>query len=109
MPRPLQVPKCDRATASDHRSAAQKGQDSSLTNTMAGLPSTVSGGPAERTFCSGVATWPGLMVASVLAGTVVTCRTTLAGAADSRPLWCADPAVSLTATSTAKTASTAVI
>ena len=33
--------------------AAQNGQDSSLTKTVVGLPSTVSGQPAPLTFCSG--------------------------------------------------------
>lgn len=39
------MPKWDNATVSDQRSAAQNGQDSSLTKTMAGLPPMVSGGP----------------------------------------------------------------
>jgi hypothetical protein len=43
-PRWLQVPKWDSATASGQRSAAQKGQDSSLTNTMAGFPAMLSTG-----------------------------------------------------------------
>jgi len=47
----LQTPKWDSATASGQRSAAQNGQDSSLTKTMAGLPPMVSGGPEVVTFC----------------------------------------------------------
>jgi len=36
MPSWLQVPKCERATVKAQRSAAQNGQDSSLTKTIAG-------------------------------------------------------------------------
>src|SRR5437870_13818684 len=80
----LQLPKWDSATASDQRSAAQNGQDSSLTNTMAGLPPAVSGGPPAGTCRSGVATRPGLAWASIPAGTVVTCRVTAAGGSEER-------------------------
>src|ERR1700739_4695802 len=79
----LQVPKCDKATVTAHRSAAQNGQDSSLTKTIAGLPPTVSGEPAPLTFCSGGITWAGLTWSSKAAGTVVTCRAMVAGAIDS--------------------------
>ncbi len=81
----LQLPKWARATASGQRSAAQNGQDSSLTKTMAGLPPMVSGGPDVLTVCSGVISWPGLTLVSTAAGTVVTCRTTAEDACDSRP------------------------
>ena len=77
------MPKWDSATASGQRSAAQNGQDSSLTKTIAGLPSTVSGGPGVLTVCSGVAAWPGLILVSTAAGTVVTCLTTTEDACDS--------------------------
>ena len=72
MPSLAQVPKCDKATVTAHRSAAQNGQDSSLTKTIAGLPSTVSGGPAVLTCCSGVITRPGPASLSSAAGTFVT-------------------------------------
>src|SRR5436190_1117515 len=89
--RVYQLPKWDRATASGQRSAAQNGQDSSLTNTMAGLPFTVSGGPEEATWCSGVATRPVLTWVSTPSGTAATCRTTAAGAADSLAVrWAGD-------------------
>src|SRR5690348_7390577 len=81
-PRWLQVPKWDNATASDQRSAARNGQDSSLTKTMAGLPPMVSGGPDVLIVCSGVISWPGLTLVSTAAGTVVTCRTTAEDACD---------------------------
>ena len=77
VPRWLQVPKRESATASDQRSAAQNGQDSSLTKTMAGLPPMVSSGPDVLTVCSGVTAWPGLTLASTAAGTVVTCLITM--------------------------------
>jgi hypothetical protein len=51
----LQVPKWASATASGQRSAAQNGQDSSLTKTIAGVPPMVSGGLAACTGCKGVA------------------------------------------------------
>ena len=53
-PRPLRVPKWDSATASGQRSAAQNGQDSSLTNTTPSLPPMVSGAPGFLTACSAV-------------------------------------------------------
>src|SRR5690349_16033325 len=104
----LQVPKWARATASGQRSAAQNGQDSSLTNTMAGLPFTVSGGPEEATWCSGVATRPGLTWLSTPSGTAATGRATAAGAADSLAVRWAGDLVRLTATSVAAMATTAV-
>ena len=85
MPRWLQVPKWESATASGQRSAAQNGHDSSLTNTIVGLPLTVSTGPGVLTGCGAVTAGPALACASTAAGTVVTWRTTLATAADSRP------------------------
>src|SRR5581483_754128 len=108
MPRWSQVPKCDSATVSDQRSAAQNGQDSSLTNTMAGLPFTVSGGPEDVTGCSGVTTRPGLTWVSALAGTLVTCRATVAGATDSLAVRCAGDLDRLNVTSAAAMATTAV-
>src|ERR1700722_19063202 len=99
MPSWLQVPKCDSATVRAQRSAAQNGQDSSLTKTTAGLPFMVSSGAGRLTFSSGVTAWPGLTWASVTDGTVVTCRTMVAGAMDSLAVRCAGSAVSLTATS----------
>src|SRR5713101_8158494 len=107
-PRSLQVPKWDSATATDQRSAAQNGHDSSLTKTIADLPPRVSGGPDVLTACSGVIAWPGLILAITAAGTVVTCRTTAADACDSLATGRAGVAVSLTVTSAASTASTAV-
>src|SRR5690242_6844749 len=104
----LQVPKWARATASGQRSAAQNGQDSSLTNTMAGLPFTASGGPEEATWCSGVATRPGLTWLSTPSGTAATGRATAAGAADSLAVRWAGDLVRLTATSVAAMATTAV-
>ena len=59
VPRSLQVPKWESATASDQRSAARNGQDSSLTKMMAGLPPMVSGGPDVLTVFSWVTAWPG--------------------------------------------------
>src|SRR5258706_10689717 len=79
----LQVPKWASATVSGQRSAAQNGQDSSLTKTIAGLPPMVSGGPAACTVCKGVAAWPGFTRVSTAAGTVVTCLTTTEEAGDS--------------------------
>ena len=108
VPRWLQVPKWESATANDQRSAAQNGQDSSLTKTMAGLAPMVSGGPDVLTICSGVTAWPGLTLASTAAGTVVTCLTTTADAGDSLATRRAGVEVSLTATSATTTASTAV-
>src|SRR5580704_551941 len=81
-PRLLQLPKCASATTSGQRSAAQNGQDSSLTK-IAGLPSTVSAGPGAATFCSGVAAWPGLTRVRSPSGTAVVCRTTTDAARDS--------------------------
>ena len=107
-PRWLQVPKWDNATTSDQRSAAQNGQDSSLTKTMAGLPPMVSGGPDVLTVCSGMISWPGLTLVSTAAGTVMTCRTTAEDACDSLATGRAGVALSLTATSPTSTASTAV-
>jgi hypothetical protein len=78
-PRWLQVPKWDSATVSCQRSAAQNGQDSSLTKTMADLPSMVSGGSAAGTGCSGVAGWPAFTRLSTVSGTLVTCRIRLTG------------------------------
>src|SRR5580693_1096587 len=104
-PRLLQVPKWASATTSGQRSAAQNGQDSSLTKTIAGLPLMVSGGPAVLTASSGVTAWPTLACASTAAGTVVTWLTTLAGASDSRGAGLAE--VSFTATSAPRTARTA--
>src|ERR1700749_516205 len=104
----LQVPKWDSATVSGQRSAAQNGQDSSLTNTMAGLPSSLSGGAEAGACCSEVATWPGLAWASRPTGTAVTCRTTAGGATDSLATRGAGAAVNLTVTSVATTATTAV-
>jgi hypothetical protein len=43
------VPKWASATASGQRSAAQNGQDSSLTNTIAGFPPMASGRPGVLT------------------------------------------------------------
>ena len=108
VPRWLQVPKWDSATASDQRSAAQNGQDSSLTKTMAGLPPMVSGGPDVLTVCSGVIAWPGLTLVSTAAGTAVTCLATTEDAGDSLATKRAGVEVSLTATSVTTTASTAV-
>src|SRR5579862_1293702 len=104
----LQVPKCDRATVTAHRSAAQNGQDSSLTNTIVGLPPTVSGGPAVLTFCSGVITWLVPAWVSRAAGTVVTCWTTAVGALDSLATRRTGVEVSLTVTRATTMASTAV-
>src|ERR1700691_2104725 len=105
----LQVPKWDSATPSDQRSAAQNGQDSSLTKTIAGLPPILSGGPDVLTAWSGVISWPGPALVSTAAGTVVTCRTTTEDAGDSLATRRAGVDVSLTATSATTTASTAVI
>jgi hypothetical protein len=108
-PRWLQVPKWASATASGQRSAAQNGQDSSLTKTIAGLPPMVSGGPAAFTVCSGVAARPGLTRVSTPAGTVVTCLTTAEEASDSLAVAAdAGPELSFTATSTPMIARTAV-
>ena len=107
MPSWLHVPKCDRATVTAQRSAAQNGQDSSLTKTIAGLPSRVSSGPGLLTFSSNVVAWPWFTCANVAAGTVVTWRTRAAGAMDSLAVWCVGLAVSLTATSATTIASTA--
>src|ERR1700733_15030300 len=108
-PRWLQVPKWASATARGQRSAAQNGQDSSLTKTIAGLPPMVSGGPAALTICSGVAAWPGLIRVSTSAGTVVTCLTTAEEASDSLGGAAAAGAeLSLTATSTPTKARTVV-
>src|SRR5712691_4093388 len=82
-PRWLQVPKWDSAMTSGQRSAAQNGQDSSPTKTIAGLPPMVSGGPGLGTACSGVTAWPGLTFVRTVSGTVVTWLTTLAEARDS--------------------------
>src|SRR5580693_9425524 len=105
-PRWLQVPKWDSATASGQRSAAQNGQDSSLTKTIAGLPPMASGGPAALTACSGVAAWPGLTPVSTVSGTVLSCLTTVEDASDSLAAGGAE--VSLTATSVTTMATTAV-
>src|ERR1700727_663389 len=108
-PRWLKGPKWASATANGQRSAAQNGQDSSLTKTIAGLPPMVSGGPAALTVCSGVAAWPGLTRVSATGGTVVTCLTTAVDASDSLAVAAdAGPELSLTATSTPKIARTAV-
>src|ERR1700685_2108075 len=82
-PRWLQAPKWASATASGQRSAAQNGQDSSLTKTIAGLPPMISGDPAALTFCSGAAPWPGLTWLSTAGGTVLTCLATAGEASDS--------------------------
>jgi hypothetical protein len=104
----VKVPKCDNATVTAQRSAAQNGQDSSLTKTIAGLPPTVSGGPAVWVFRSGVITRAVLARVSMACGTVVTCWTTAAGAADSLAGGgAAGDEVSLTATSATTTAATA--
>src|SRR5260370_15233699 len=104
-PRWLQVPKWDSATASGQRSAAQNGQDSSLTNTIAGLPPIVSAGPGVFTGCGAVAARPAPTRVSTAAGTVVTCEATAAVAGDSPAI--ALPQVSLTATSATTRARTA--
>ena len=101
------MPKWDSATASGQRSAAQNGQDSSLTKTIAVLPPMSSGRPGLGTASSGVAAWPALTRASRPAGTVVTWLTTLGGASDSLAVGLG--AVSFTATRVATMASTAVI
>jgi hypothetical protein len=82
-PRALKVPKSESTTTSGQRSAAQNGQDSSLTKTIAGLPSAVTSGHGAGTVCSGVASWPALTRDGTAIGTVVACRTT-ARAWDSR-------------------------
>src|SRR5580700_58867 len=92
-PRCDQVPNRESATTSAQRSAAQNGQDSSLTKTMAGLPPAVSGAPAATT------DGPALARARTPAGTVVAARVTAAGAAASLLAADGDPDVSLTATS----------
>jgi hypothetical protein len=108
VPRLLQMPKWDSATASDQRSAAQNGQDSSLTKTIAGLPPIFSGGPDVLTAWSGVISWPGLTLVSTAAGTVVTSRTTTEDAGDSLATRRAGVEVSFTAARATTTASTAV-
>jgi hypothetical protein len=109
VPRWLQVPKWESATASGQRSAAQNGQDSSLTKTMAGLPPMVNSGSDVLTVCSGVTTWPGLTLASTAPGTVVTCLTTAEGACDSLATKRAGVEVRLTSTSATTKPTTAVI
>src|SRR5580692_128600 len=107
-PRLLQVPKWASATTSGQRSAAQNGQDSSLTKTIAGLPLMVRGGLGAATFCSGVAAWPELTRVRTLSGTAVACRTTTDAARDSLAEGC--PVARLIPTSaptTARTATTA--
>src|ERR1700729_2084659 len=101
----LQVPKGASARASGQRSAAQNGQDSSLTKTIANLPPMISGGPAALTACSGAAVRPGVNWLSTAAGTAVTGRTMAEEASDS--LAVAGAELNLTATSAATIASTA--
>ena len=100
------MPKWDSATASGQRSAAQNGQDSSLTKTTAALPPMVSGRPGRLTVSSGVTTWPAPAPVSSRPGTEVTWPVTAAGAGAS--LAAAGGALSFTATSVTTIASTAV-
>ena len=70
------------------------------------MPLTVSTGPGVLTGCSAVTAGPALARASTAAGTVVTWRTTPAGAADSLAGRAGVAEVSLTATSVATSATT---
>src|SRR3954447_18354613 len=104
----LQLPKWDKATVSGQRSAAQNGHDSSLTNSMTGLPPARSGGPEAGTEGHGAGTRPRFTWVRRLDGTVVTCLTTATGAADSLAVRWAGVLFRLTVTSVAAMATTAV-
>src|ERR1700733_4035728 len=108
VPRFVKVPKWLSATISGQRSAAQNGQDSSPTKTMAGLPLMVSGAAGVLTGSRAVATCPVPARARAAAGTDVTWLTTAADAGDSVAAAMAGLAVSLIPTSAAAMPTTAV-